>query len=164
MRYYVGVAIGAFAFGACGAAVIETPPPMPRKVLVTNESTLKEIATDFVKDCYRYIGKERCALPYRINLAYFEPEEQPDLRGYAQPWTYRNVVGKVHIGIVSYLKDNPTSLKVVTYHELFHAYFELDHDDTKLGIMNTYGNALWDGLIMEDFQHYVAEEFYRVKK
>lgn len=164
MRYYIGIAFGAFTFGACGAAIIETPPPMPPKVLTTSDSALKEIATDFVKDCYRYLGKERCALPYQIKLAYFAPEEEPDLRGYAQQWTYKDVVGKVHIGIVSYLKDTPTSLKVVTYHEMFHAYFELDHDDTRLSIMNTYSNPVYDNLLMEDFQYYVAEEFYRVKK
>lgn len=127
------------------------------------EGELLNVAKQFVNDCKLYLPAQRCRLPYRISLSYFSAQKHPEWRGYAEQWGKGSTVMEVRIGIADYLKVWKDSLKVVEYHELFHAFFNLEHDDTSFGIMNTTGNFVDDKHLLSDFDYYVKKEFDRVK-
>lgn len=137
-----------------------TVRPVPTLVA---EGELREVATQFIADCKKHLIAQRCQLPYRITMSYYPEQKQPMTRGYAEQWGRGSVITEVKIGIVDYLQTWKDSLKVVAYHELFHAFFNLDHDDTSFGIMNTSGNFIDDKYLLEDFDYFVKKEFNRVK-
>ena len=137
-----------------------TVRPVPTLVA---EGELREVAVQFIDDCKKYVAVQRCRLPYRISMHYFSAQAHPAWRGYAEQWGKGTVIAEVKIGIADYLQTWKDSLKVVAYHELFHAFFNLDHDDTSFGIMNTSGNFRDDKHLLSDFDYYVEKEFNRVK-
>lgn len=98
-------------------------------------------------------------------MGYFPMKAHPDKRGYAEIWGRGNVVHWVDVRIADYLQTSlwKDGFARTVYHELFHAWFQLDHDDSSLSIMNSVAYYEDDMIIAKDFDYYVAKEFDRVK-
>lgn len=133
--------------------------------VVTGNEKLLPYVTRFQKDCVRFLSEGQCKLPYKITLDFFPAKKYPDRRGYAEMWGRGKTTHWVDVRIADYLQSSiwRDALLVTTYHELFHAWFNLDHDNTGLGIMNSVAYNDVDTLIVEDFDYYLGKEFDRVK-
>lgn len=164
MLRWLGLITFSAALGACGAALTTEQRHKPYSV-VTGDLELVKYATDFRKDCLTYLSAQKCRLPHEINMQYFPQEQEPDKRGYAELFGYGNTVYKADVRISDYLKRPAFSNSLLTtvYHELFHAWFSLEHDDSSLSIMNSVGYFWDDNKIAKDFQYYVKKEFDRVR-
>lgn len=163
MRSWFAIFICAITLGACGNLIYDPRPVAPTPVLLAEDPTLKSAAREFLKDCRRFLVAEGCKIPHRISVTYFPAQKHPTYRGFAEMWGRGNKITEVKVGIADYLAFFRDNLKIVVYHELFHAFFDLEHDDSSFGIMNTTGNEWDDKHILADFDYYVEKEFARVK-
>lgn len=164
MRSWLTILICTTILGACGSLVYDPRPVVPTPVMLTEDPDLKAAARSFLKDCRRFVSVDGCKIPHRITLSYFPAKSHPDLRGVAEMWGRGTTITEVKVGIADYLAVFKDNLKIVVYHELFHAMFQLEHDDSSFGIMNTSGNEWEDKIILADFDYYVEKEFNRVKQ
>jgi len=166
MRQYA-IFLCSFGFGACGSIAEILPPQEPAKPVPTilGDASLLKFAAQFKQDCLNNLSEVQCQLPHRITMQYFPQAKHPDKRGYAQLWGRKNTIHFAEVNIADYLQSSlwKEGLLVTVYHELFHAWFNLDHDDASLGIMNSTAYFEDDLIIAKDFQHYVSKEFARVK-
>lgn len=119
----------------------------------------------FQQDCIRFLSKQKCNLPHKISLKYFPYKKHPDRRGYAELWGRKDVIQWADVQIADYLQSSvyKESLLVTVYHELFHAWFDLDHTEDGISIMNSVAYYDVDLLIENDFDFYLSKEFERVK-
>lgn len=159
------ISLCSLIFTACGAPTsARKEPPRPAPTIVGDESLIK-YAKQFQQDCHVYLSAKDCRIPHKITMKYFPAEEEPDKRGYAELSGYDNNIHIANVRISDYLASAAfkDALLVTVYHELFHAWFSLEHDDTSRGIMNSVGYFVDDVIIVENFDTYVEKEFKRVR-
>lgn len=146
-------------------SVLPTQEPAKPVHTLTGDASLLKMAARFKQDCLNHMTEVQCRLPHKITMQYFPRDKHPDKRGYAELWGRKDTVHWVDVRIADYLQSSlwKEGLLVTVYHELFHAWFQLDHDDSSLGIMNSTAYFEDDLTIAENFNHYVAKEFDRVK-
>lgn len=120
---------------------------------------LQDDIFEFLADCQRFLSTHKCnqKLDLKVKVQKLpEPEQLGVCYTYYAPNEHRR-----YIFISPNVVGTPQQ-KLVIYHELIHCFFEMDHYDLKIDIMNTYTyekKALW---IYKNWDFFINAVFSRV--
>lgn len=136
---------------SCGTA-----EPEPRMNI---HADLKAHTEEFIKDCNKYLGKEKCNPKIQLVMK-VRPLADKKLGVcyiYNEPFQYKRKI------VIDDEVMGAYNQKLVVYHELLHCLFQLDHFDDEIDILNTYVVPSNVRYINQYWDYFVEKAFRRVK-